>query len=58
MMGGGRNPPPPPVQSTLQKPGINRVKRRLELLDLNYEQEAEAAWKLTTIKKNCETAFI
>ena len=24
--GGGIRPPPPPVQSTLQKPGINRVK--------------------------------
>ena len=24
---GGRNLPPPPVQSSLQKPGINRVKR-------------------------------
>ena len=25
---------------------------------IQSKQEAEAAWKLTTIKKNCETAFI
>ena len=36
MGGGGGIRPPPPVQSTLQKPGINRVNRSFDLQDSLY----------------------